>query len=75
MGKLLQAVQSGDKRKMLAELRDEIAQTIEGCESGRDMAALSKRLMEVVEEIEEIDHRKAATKNPLQVARERAQAK
>lgn len=68
MGKLLSAVKSGDKRRMLAELRDEIAQTIENCENGRDMAALSKRLMEVVEEIEAVDSAKATEMNPLQKA-------
>ena len=69
MAKLLNAVQSGDKRQTLVELRDEIAQTIESCESGRDMAALSKRLMEVIEEIESIDARSAEEDNPLKRAR------
>lgn len=68
MGKLLTAVQSGSRREMLVELRDEIATTIEGCESGRDMAALSKRLMEVVDEIESIDQATATDLNPLQRA-------
>lgn len=73
MGKLLAAVQKGNKRQTLVELRDEIASTIEACESGRDMAALSKRLMEVIEEIDAIDAREAEHENPLQRARARKQ--
>ena len=72
MAKLLEAVQSGDRRKMLVELRDEIAQTIETCESGRDMAALSKRLIEVVDDIEAIDAKKAERANPVQRAKMKA---
>lgn len=68
MGKLLKAAKGGDKRQMLVELRDEIASTIEECESGRDMAALSKRLMEIVEEIEVIDAAESSDMNPLQAA-------
>lgn len=68
MGKLLKAVRSDDKRLMLAELRDKIATTIEECDSGRDMASLSKRLMEVVEEIETIDAASSEKMNPLQAS-------
>ena len=68
MGKLLDAVKDGDKRQTLVELRNEIASTIEECESGRDMA-LSKRLMEVIEEIAAIDAANAERDNPLQKAR------
>lgn len=49
---LLEAAKSGDKRATLLALRDKLAETIENCESGRDMAANSKRLMEVMAEIE-----------------------
>lgn len=52
MTNLVEAAQSGDKRATLIALRDKIAQTIENCESGRDMAANSKRLMEVMAEID-----------------------
>lgn len=47
MGRLLEAVRSGDERAMLEALRDTIAETIESTGSGRDIAALSKRLIEV----------------------------
>ena len=52
MGKLVSAAKKGKKRDMLVALRDEIAEQIEATSSGRDMAALSKRLIEVVEQIE-----------------------
>ena len=49
---LVEAAKSGNKRETLIALRDKIAETIENCESGRDMAANSKRLMEVMAELE-----------------------
>lgn len=49
------AAKSGDKLATLLALRDSLASTIDGCESGRDMAALSKRLMEVMDEIQAIE--------------------
>ena len=52
MDNLVSATQSGDRRRTLVALRDRIAATIDSCESGRDMAALSKRLMEVMDEID-----------------------
>lgn len=69
MARLLQAVRSNDKREALVSLRDQIAATIDSCESGRDMASLSKRLMEVIEEIDAIDAERGAKLNPLQAAR------
>ena len=68
MGKLLAAAKSGNKLKMLTELRDEIATTIEDCESGRDMAALSKRLMEIQDEIDAMEAASAKKATPLQKA-------
>lgn len=52
MSNLLEAARSGDKRKTLIALRDKLAETIDNCDSGRDMAANSKRLMEVMAELE-----------------------
>lgn len=52
MDNLVSATKSGDRRRTLVALRDRIAATIDSCESGRDMAALSKRLMEVMDEID-----------------------
>lgn len=52
MGKLLDAVRCGDKRAILLALRDETAEAIENSASGRDIAALSKRLMEICDSID-----------------------
>lgn len=52
MASLIDAARSGDKRATLIALRDKLAETIEKCESGRDMAANTKRLMEVMAELE-----------------------
>lgn len=49
---LIEAAKSGNKRETLIALRDKLAETIEKCESGRDMAANTKRLMEVMAELE-----------------------
>ena len=49
---LIEAAKSGDKKATLIALRDKLAETIQNCESGRDMASNSKRLMEVISEIE-----------------------
>ena len=49
---LVEAAKSGDKRATLIALRDKLAETIANCDSGRDMASNSKRLMEVMAEIE-----------------------
>lgn len=51
---LVDAAKSGDKRATLIALRDKLAETINNCESGRDMAANSKRLMEVMAELESL---------------------
>lgn len=52
MASLTEAAKSGDKRATLIALRDILASTIESCESGRDMASNTKRLMEVIAELE-----------------------
>ena len=52
MAGLVDAAKSGDRRKTLEALRDKIASSIQDCESGRDVAALSKRLMEVMGELD-----------------------
>lgn len=52
MTNLIDAAKSGDKRETLIALRDILAATIQNCESGRDMASNTKRLMEVMAELE-----------------------
>lgn len=58
MADLVNAAASGDKRKTLEALRDKIAASIQDCESGRDVAALSKRLMEVMNELDALPKQK-----------------
>lgn len=70
MKTVLQATKANNRRETLVALRDRIAATIDNCESGRDMAALSKRLVEVMNEIESLpDPNK--DKNPAQLALQR----
>ena len=47
MGALTKAAQGGDTREILVALRTQITNAIEDTDSGRDIAALSKRLIEV----------------------------
>lgn len=54
MTNLIDAAKSGDKRATLIALRDILAKTIQECESGRDMASNTKRLMEVIAELEQL---------------------
>jgi len=51
---LVKAAKSGSRRETLEALRDKLANSIQNCESGRDVAALSKRLMEVMDEIDSL---------------------
>lgn len=55
MTNLVDAAKSGDRRETLIAMRDILAKTIQECDSGRDMASNTKRLMEVMNEIEQID--------------------
>jgi hypothetical protein len=68
---LTEAAASNNRRKTLIALRDKLAATIETCESGRDIAALSKRLMEVMGELDTLPDPDSQTKNAAQLARER----
>lgn len=52
---LVETAKSGDKYETLLSLRDILAKTIQECDSGRDMASNTKRLMEVMNEIETIE--------------------
>lgn len=71
MTSIEKAAQKNNRREMLEALRDKLAQTIDACESGRDIAALSKRLMEVAAELDALPDPKQG-KNPVQLAREKA---
>lgn len=71
MGKLADAAKTNNRRDTLIALRDQLANAIDKCESGRDMAALSKRLMEVMGELDSIPDPESKNKNPAQQARDR----
>ncbi len=62
------SVRSNDRRAALVALRDKLAITIENTESGRDIAALSKRLMEVMAEIDTLPDSQAED-DPIEAAR------
>lgn len=67
MADLVQAAQGGSRRETLEALRDKLAVSIQNCESGRDVAALSKRLMEVMSELDALPKPKG--ESPLAKAR------
>jgi hypothetical protein len=53
-----QAAEKGTTRELLVAMRDRIAKAVEDANTpARDLAALSKRLIEVVRDIEAIDAR------------------
>ncbi|MEW6917995.1 hypothetical protein V3M78_06650 [Trueperella pyogenes] len=55
-GAVTSAAKDGDKRAALEAMRDRIALTIDDrTTSARDLAALTKRLREIMDDIEEID--------------------
>jgi hypothetical protein len=63
---LVDAAQSGNKKETLIALRDILAKTIQECDSGRDMASNSKRLMEVIAEIEAIEQAEAEERKRIE---------
>ena len=67
MADLVKAARSGNRRETLEALRDKIASSIQDCESGRDVAALSKRLMEVMGELDALP--KPKKESPLSKAK------
>jgi hypothetical protein len=65
---LLEAVRTGDRRKALVALRDYIAASLDETESKRDAAALTKRMMEVMEAIDAMPDPEADA-SPLDAAK------
>lgn len=59
------AAETCNKLDTLIALRGKIAATIDITESGRDIAALSKRLMEVIDEIEELQRQEEVKESPI----------
>lgn len=67
---LLEAVRTGDRRASLVALRDYIAASLDETESKRDAAALTKRMMEVMEAIDALPDPEADA-SPLDAARKK----
>lgn len=60
---VLTAAKSGDRRELLVALRDRIARAVAASDcSPRDLAALSRRLIDTAEAIEKLDKAVAAEK-------------
>ena len=55
MARLIEAASSGDRLQTLKELRGLLAERLEKSNSDRDIASMSKRLMDVTEAIDELE--------------------
>lgn len=67
---IAEAVKSGDELRILYATRRAVASEIDACESGRDIAALSNRLIELCERITELEkQRKPKHKTALDAVR------
>lgn len=76
MAELVEAVAS-TRRDGLVALRDMLARDLEVCDSMRDKAALSLRLMDALEQIEALDRAQPATRGTVldELAKRRAESK
>ena len=66
MSALVEYAESGNRLETLRKLRDKLAATIDVSDSGRDIAALSRQLTSVMEQIAELERIEAA-KNDKEV--------
>lgn len=65
-----EAVESGDELRILYATRKVVADELQTCESGRDIAALSNRMIELCERITELEkQRKPSKKTALDSVR------
>lgn len=65
-----EAVASGDELRILYATRAVVADELQMCESGRDIAALSNRMIELCERITDLEkQRKPARKTALDSVR------
>ena len=69
---LTASAETGDRLATLRDLRDLLARQIEACESMRDLAALSGRLQSVLEQIAELEPKKAEGDGIDEIAKRRA---
>lgn len=75
-GALSGAAGSGDRLTALRALRDRLAMDLDVCDSARDVAALSQRLMDVLAQIETIEKAQPAEKGtPLDELNARRRAR
>lgn len=76
MATVHEAAQSGNRLDTLRSLRDVLARSIDGTDSGRDVAALSRQLTDVLEQIETAEKASAPVKGtPLDELRSRRRAR
>lgn len=71
---LHEVAQGGDRAATLMALRDEIAAQIDATDSGRDVAALSRQLTDVLMQIEKVAPTKA-TGDPIDEISQRRAAR
>ena len=69
---LSQVAQAGKRLGTLEQLRDYLASAIEGCESLRDLAALTGRLQSVLAEIDELTPKEATGDTIDEISKRRA---
>lgn len=62
----LDHLKASDRREALTALRDKVAETIDKSESGRDIAALSRRMIEIINELDKLIEESG---DPLDAAR------
>lgn len=55
------AAASGSEKEALIALRDTLARAIDGCDSGRDLASLSRQFVDVVTRLGESEDAKKGT--------------
>lgn len=72
---LVDAVESDDELKALRKLRKDLAEQLEDCDSKRDYAALSLRLVGVLERITELKSRAPVQSSSLDEIRARRERK
>lgn len=72
---LEETAKSGDRYETLICLRDVLAKTIQNCDSGRDMASNSKRLMEVMTEIEAIETEREQARKRIEAEKQQKMSK
>jgi hypothetical protein len=72
---LVEATDSEDRLEALRELRRQLAQAIDECSSGRDLASLSQRLMDCLEQIEAVERARSVPRGSGRddVSRKRAE--